>query len=156
MTTYRNENARTRHGQQSNRQRQEIAELRAAISCASLQTLSRMRLRSIQLAIIAILLAGCSSGVPVSVSNQSSIPLKDVVLSGSGFTTSIGTVAPGASVATYIQPRGESAIAIAFTANTQRVVLPEQGYIEGSGNYSATVTVERDLTATVTVQLGWY
>ncbi len=116
--------------------------------------LGRMRLRSLKLVTITALLAGCSSGVPVAVSNHSAIPLRNVVLSGSGFSQAVTTLAPGATATAQIHPRGESGIAIAFTADSRRIELPQQGYIEVSGNYSATVTVNPDLSASVVGQLG--
>jgi hypothetical protein len=95
------------------------------------------------------LLAGCSSTVPVAVSNNSATALRNVVISGSGFSQAIPLITPGATITTRVRPRGESGIAVSFTADSRRIALPQQGYIEGSGNYAATVIVKPDFSVSV-------
>jgi hypothetical protein len=100
------------------------------------------------------LLSGCSSAVPVAVSNNSTASIQNVVISGTGFSQAIPIITPGATVTTRVHPRGESGIAVAFSTNSRRIERPQQGYVEGSGNYSATVTINPDLSVSVAAQLG--
>jgi len=50
-----------------------------------------MNWRTFPIITAAALLAGCISGVPVSIDNQSSSDLTEVVVSGKGFSESVGT-----------------------------------------------------------------
>jgi len=68
----------------------------------------------------AALLSGCISGVPVSIENQSSSDLTQVVVSGKGFSESVGTVRAGASELVRIHPRVETTVKVAFAVDGQR------------------------------------
>ena len=108
-----------------------------------------MRIRSLLLVANVALMASCSSDVPVAVTNTSDATLRNVVITGSGFSQAIPLITPGATVATRVHPHGESGISVAFTVDSRRVELPEQGYIERTGSYSATVTVKPDFSVSV-------
>jgi len=98
-------------------------------------------------------LTGCTQATPVSVVNQSSFPLVDVEISGSGFSQSLGSIAPGARATTRVHPRGESSLALSFRAGSQEASLPPQGYFEGGGRYSVTVVVTPELSGVVNSKL---
>jgi hypothetical protein len=67
-----------------------------------------------------LLLAGCVSGVPVSIENGSDRPLSRVTVSGSGFSESIASIAPGATETLYVRPKGETAVRVEFDVDGQR------------------------------------
>lgn len=99
--------------------------------------------------------AGCSSGTPVTVTNGSSAPIEAVVLSGSGFTEAVGTIAPGESVSLNVHPRGESGLAVSFRTGNRRVTAPSQGYFEGGGAYRVRAVVGSDLAVEVDSELKY-
>lgn len=65
-------------------------------------------------------LAGCVSGVPVSIANGSDKTLSNVVVSGAGFRESVGTVAAGATETVWVRPRGETPVTVMFVVDEQR------------------------------------
>ena len=102
------------------------------------------------------LLGGCSDSTRVSVENRSGLLLQSVVVSGSGFEQSIGDLAPGATVKTEVRPTGESGLGISFRTNDRDIALPPSGYFEGGGQYSVTVAVTPELTASLDSRLRSY
>lgn len=113
-----------------------------------------MRLRHLYLVSLAVALSGCSSGVPITIANHSAVAVQELVLSGSGFSQSVATIAPGDSATVLIHATGESGLGVAFTANAHRVTLPEQGYFEGSGGYKVSVAINPNLSVLVRSDLS--
>ena len=102
-------------------------------------------------------LANCSNpSTRLTVANHSAVPLEQVVVSGSGFRQSLGTIAPGSTSTAAIRPNGESGLAISFNAAGRRSDLPPQGYFEAGGNYAVTAVIGPDLEATVDATLRTY
>jgi hypothetical protein len=112
--------------------------------------------RSLLLVIATLGLVGCGSSTPLSLQNQSGVLLQSVVVSGSGFTKSLGNLEPGATVTAKIRPHGESALAVSFVASGKRITLPPEGYFEGGGSYAVAVVVTPDLRASVDSRLRPY
>jgi PBP1b-binding outer membrane lipoprotein LpoB len=79
----------------------------------------RARRRAV-LAVAVALLAGCVSGVPVSVENDSDKVLNNVVVAGKGFRESVGTIAAGATETVWVRPREETQITVTFVVDEQR------------------------------------
>lgn len=101
--------------------------------------------------------AGCNGrATPVTVTNHSATALEQVVVAGSGFQQSLGTIGPGATIRAEIRPRGESGLAFSFNSGARRVSLPPQGYFEGGGEYAVTVVVAPNLEATIDAGLRIY
>jgi hypothetical protein len=90
-------------------------------------------------------LAGCSSGVAVTVRNESNSQVQDVRVGGSCFAETIGDLAVGASGTVYVKPCGESGIRAKFKAGGLAHETPELGYIENSSLYVATLVIQPDL-----------
>lgn len=67
-----------------------------------------------------LLIAGCVSGVPVSIENGSGKPLTSVVVSGAGFKETIGVIAPGATETIYVRPNKETTVRVSFVIDDQR------------------------------------
>lgn len=101
----------------------------------------------------ALLLAGCVSGVPVSVTNHSATPLKNVVVSGKGFSEQVGTIAAGATETIRVRPREETKIKVAFEAGEHRYSSATETEIENNDLYIVVVTVAPDLTISVETPL---
>lgn len=78
---------------------------------------SSVRWRLIALAAVVGLLQGCGSGDPVKVINNSPTELTNVVVSGSGFSQTFGTIPAGGAETMRVRARGESGLRIVFEAN---------------------------------------
>jgi len=108
------------------------------------------------LSVIAVAaLSGCSPGTPVIVTNNSAFTVESVVISGSGFSHALGTIAPGQSVSAGVDPRGESGLRVAFRAGTRQVRTRPQGYFEGGGAYKVRAVIAPDLSVQVTGDLKY-
>jgi hypothetical protein len=94
-------------------------------------------------------LVGCSRGTPITVINQSDVPLEDVVLSGSGFSEQVGPVRPNAELRVIVRPDGESGLLIRFNARGNAVSFGPEGYFEAGGGYVVSVTVSPSLAVSV-------
>ena len=115
-------------------------------------------MRSSPLLILAaiVTLAGCSRAPVLTITNRSTNALANVVVSGSGFSNRIDSIAAGAESRLTVRPRGESGIRIAFDAGGQHIDSGEQGYFEASGGYRVAVTVAPDLKVSVSSDLESY
>jgi len=101
--------------------------------------------------------ASCNGrATPVAVTNHSAKALEQVVIAGSGFQQSLGTIDPGATIRTEIRPRGESGLAVSFNSGARRVSVPPQGYFEAGGEYAVTVVVTPNLEVAVDGDLRIY
>lgn len=105
--------------------------------------------------VTALVLGGCSPSTPVTISNRATVPLEDLVISGSGFDQRVGTVAPGQTVTVRVMPVGESGLSLAFHSGARPLRTPPQGYFEGGGNYKVSVVIASDLRATVNASFKW-
>jgi hypothetical protein len=92
--------------------------------------------------------AGCSSGVPVTIANRSGTTLENVVISGSGFSVDIGTMQPDTTRRVTVTARGETGLAISFVALGKKIAIGPRGYFEASG-YCASATVDSTLDLAV-------
>lgn len=103
------------------------------------------------LLIIGVLTFACRLGgePKVRVVNHSTAELRNIVLSGRGFSVKLPSVPPGAIVEAAIAPRGESGLAVSFEAAGRRIAVPEQGYVENFGGYVMTVEVKPDLSVAI-------
>ena len=114
-------------------------------------------LKSRILIVLALVLAwaGCSRETSMTVTNHSAGILTNIVVSGSGFSEPIGSLTAGSERQLAIHPRGESGVRGAFDAGDRHIDAGEQGYFE-AGDYRVSVTIEPDLTVTVSSELGKY
>ena len=128
-----------------------IVKLSGWIRCRTLATIGRI------LAFCAIgAAAGCSRGTPVTVINQSHVPLEHVVLSGSGFSEDIGSVPPNAHLRVLVRPHGESGLAIRFNAGGQiSLRTGAEGYFEQGGGYTFTAIVAPTLAVSVKSRIAY-
>ncbi len=109
------------------------------------------RHQGILLLLVCSLLAACSRDTQLTVFNESSSTLTNVVASGSVFSQSLSPLAPGAQQQVAITPGGESGLKLAFDADGQHFAPPEQGYFENG--YSVSAIIAPDYTATVDATL---
>lgn len=104
---------------------------------------SRAMLSSRILIVLAVVLAwpGCSRETGMSVANRSSGVITNIMVSGSGFSERIDSLAAGSERRLIVHPRGESGVRVAFDAG---------------GGYRVAVIIEPDLKVTVSSELQNY
>jgi hypothetical protein len=112
-----------------------------------------MNWRTLLTIVVAALLSGCISGVPVSIENKSGSDLTDVVVSGKGFSESVGTIRAGGSELVHIRPRVETGVKVAFAADGQRYSGTLEGTIENDDVYKVKVSVGPDFSVAVTTDV---
>ena len=90
-------------------------------------------------------LAGCSTSPIITITNSSDAVLANLVVSGSGFSEHIESLAPGTSKTVVVRPRGESGLRLSFDARGRHVDVDDLAYIESSGGYRVVIDVRPDL-----------
>lgn len=105
---------------------------------------------------VAFVLANCSREPVVTISNLSPVVIMNIVVSGSGFSERIDSLAAGSERSLILHPSGESGVRIAFDAGGQHIDSGEQGYVEANGGYRVAVRIERDLKVSVLSKLQKY
>lgn len=96
-------------------------------------------------------LAGCSRSPVITVRNQSAQTVSNLVVSGTGFTERLAPLAAGAEHTFRVRPTGDSGVRVAFDAGTNHVDSSEQGYLEASGGYRLSATIETNLSVKIDV-----
>ncbi|MEQ1796020.1 MAG: hypothetical protein ABL970_17735 [Nitrospira sp.] len=119
---------------------------------------SNAMLSSRILIVLALVLAwaGCSRETSMTVANHSPVILTNIMVSGSGFSEPIDSLAAGAEWRLTVHSRGESGVRVAFDAGGRHIDAGEQGYFEAGGDYRISVTIEPDLKVTVSSELNRY
>jgi hypothetical protein len=115
-----------------------------------------MRTFPLLAALVALATVGCSEGPKVMVANHSEHTLKNVTMSGTGFSTSIAEIVPNSSEAVTVHPSGESSIRVFFYADGKRIDSGTCCYFENNPQYTIAVSVNGDLKVTVLSNLGKY
>jgi hypothetical protein len=103
-----------------------------------------------------ITMAGCSPAPVVIITNRSTSALSNIVVSGSGFSERIDSIAAGAERTLTVHPSGGSGIRVVFDAGGQHIDAGEQGYFEAGGGYHVVVKVQPDLKVSVSSDLRGY
>ncbi len=103
-----------------------------------------------------VMLVGCSDAPVVTVTNRSPFTLSNVVVSGSGFSVGIDSIAKGREHRFTVHPKADSGVRLAFDAGNQHVDSGEHGYIEAGGGYRVSATVATNLSISFSSDLGSY
>jgi hypothetical protein len=107
-----------------------------------------MKFRISALIAAAALLCGCVAGVPVSVVNHSQVQLTSVVVSGSGFSESISSIAAGDTATVRVRARDEAPIKVSFEVEGQRYsATSSEELVNGASAVEA--TVDADFTISI-------
>lgn len=120
-----------------------------------IRQLLRLTFRPFLVAVLPLLLAGCISGVPVSIANGSDKPLENVVVSGEGFRESVGTIRPGNTETVFVRPRHETIVRISFDVGGQDYSArsSDDSMIENDDVNRVDVKVGADFSVAVNVDL---
>jgi uncharacterized lipoprotein YajG len=107
-----------------------------------------MHISSVIILAATLTLVGCSGSSVVTITNRSSVVLSNVVVSGSGFTNRLESIAAGAEQQIAVHPRGESGLRVSFDAAGQRIDSGEQGYFEAQG-YRVSAVIATNLSVSI-------
>lgn len=99
--------------------------------------------------LIAGLITGCSRQPEVTVINGSAAPLENLVISGTGFSKPLGTLAPGKTVTVGVSPTGDTGLRLEFDVNGAHHAPPADGYFEANSSYQVKATVKPDFSVQV-------
>lgn len=115
------------------------------------------------LALIAIL--GCALALlwwwnpcvspEITVTNATSAPISEVVISGSGFREPLGELGPGRSVSRSVQCDAESGLELSFSQSGNPHSHDDLAYIESCGGYRVALTVNADESVAVSSELAY-
>jgi len=115
-----------------------------------------MRISTVITLALILAAAGCSQAPVITLTNQSSQTVSNVVVSGAGFSEQIDSIPAGAQHELAIHPTGESGLRVAFDAGTQHVDSGEQGYSESGGGYRVSAIISTNLDVSVSSDLRTY
>ena len=101
-------------------------------------------------------LAGCSRQPQLTVVNHASAPLTNLVVSGSGFSVPLGTLATNGQVSVGVTPSGESSLRTEFDASGKHYSSAPSCYFENSPLYRVTAIVAADYSVKVDVSTKTY
>lgn len=102
-------------------------------------------------AVFSLLLA-CSSGVSVSVINQTDAPLSDVTVSVSGAQEVLGEIPAGAQKTVKVSPVSESSVTVQGAGFTESAGYIESGY---RGSMTFAVQPGGEVLVTDETELPW-
>jgi hypothetical protein len=100
-----------------------------------------------------LVITGCSHGTVVTLSNQSSATLSNVILSGTGFTNWIPSITPGAKERVHVHPSGASGLRVTFDVDGKKFDSGEKDYFESG--YRVSAIVHTNLSVTVSTSSGF-
>jgi hypothetical protein len=100
-----------------------------------------------------LLTVSCSRHPQVTVVNASADLLANLVVSGSGFSEPIGSLAPGAQTTVEVRPSSDTGLSLTFDAKGTTHAPPADGYLEASGLYRVKATVRPDFSVKVESEL---
>ncbi len=109
------------------------------------------RYQSILLLLACSFFAACSRDTQLTVVNKSPATLTHIVATGSGFSQSLGPLAPEAQQQIMIVPRGESGLKLTFDADGKHFAPQEGGYFEKGYKVSASVAPDFSVTIDATL-----
>lgn len=96
-----------------------------------------------------LLTISCSRHPRVTVVNESTDPLANLVISGSGFSEPLGTLAPGEKKTVEVTPSADTGLALEFEAKGAKHAPSADGYFEASGRYRVKAMVQPNFSVKV-------
>ena len=94
-----------------------------------------------------VILAVLFFGSPViTLKNDSEKRISNILLSGSGFSQTIPSLAPRSTTSVVVYPQGASGLKIEFAVDGKSHMKDDLAYLESFGGYCVTVQVAADLT----------
>lgn len=84
----------------------------------------------------------------IEITNNSKSELSNVVISGSGFSQTVGNIPVGKKQSVFVRPSGESSVTMNFNANGKSHSSGKQGYFE-PGYSQINLTIATDFKVKV-------
>jgi hypothetical protein len=106
--------------------------------------------------LVLAILAGCSRGPQLTVINSSAVPVRNIVVFGSGFFDHLGDLPAGGQMTTGLKPSGESSLRLEFDAGGKHYASPPEGYFENIPIFKITATIAPNFTIKVDVNAKTY
>lgn len=97
--------------------------------------------------------AGCSRAPVVTITNQSTVTLSNVVVSCAVFLERVDSIPAGGEHSLIIHPKGESGLRVTFEAGTRQIDSGEQSHFEAVGGYRVGATVHTNLSISLSSEL---
>lgn len=114
-----------------------------------MKSAQRNKARRLATLLASLALSGCVSAVSVSIENRSPAQLADVVVSGSGFSEAVGSIAAGGTATVRVRPPGESQVKVSFEVDGQRYSAMSSERIANDGANSVVATVGADFSISI-------
>lgn len=100
-------------------------------------------------ALVTLSTVSCSRHPRVTVTNETADPLDNLIVSGRGFSESLGALTPGEQKSVEVRPSGDTGLALTFEAKGTTHSPPVDGYFEASGFYRISAKVQPDFSVKV-------
>jgi hypothetical protein len=92
----------------------------------------------------------------ITIYNDSSEPIKNITLLGSGFSKNIPLLESSKSISITVQSVGESALEMQFDTPKGRIIKDDLAYVESRGGYKVTIKIDEDFNVDSTSKLVAY
>jgi hypothetical protein len=113
-------------------------------------------LRPLACALVAVVVAGCGARNPpqITIVNNSTSAVTDVLLRGNGFDQIIDKIEPNSSKTVTVLPKGESAVSMEAVTPLKYITAKDVGYINRDGGYKVQITITVDYNIETSVHLS--
>lgn len=103
----------------------------------------------------AVVVAACGARNPpqITVVNNSTSAVTDVILRGNGFSQIIEKIEPNSSKTVTVVPKGESSVSMEAVTPLKYVTAKDVGYIDRDGGYKVQITITKDGNIETSVHL---
>jgi hypothetical protein len=106
--------------------------------------------------LVVAVVAGCGARNPpqITVINNSTSAVTDVLLYGNGFKQIINRIEPNDSKTVTVLPKGESSVTMEAATPVKYLTAKDVGYFEREGGYKILITITPDLNIETKVDLN--
>ena len=109
--------------------------------------------RNVAAAATALFITACDRGPIIQVINRSDVELREVVLSGSGFSERVTSLPAAGHHSFSPSVRGESSLSVTFAAAGVHHESAQDTYFEGGESYFVVVTIDPQMKVTTDAKL---
>lgn len=105
--------------------------------------------------LVAVVAVGCGVRNPpqITVVNNSTSAVTDILLYGNGFKQIINRIEPKESKTVTVLPEGESSVTMEAVTPVRYITAKDVGYFERAGGYKVQITITPDLNVETKVDL---
>ncbi len=105
--------------------------------------------------LVAVVVAGCGVKNPpqITVVNNSTSAVTEILLHGNGFKQIISRIEPNESETVTVLPKGESSVTMEAVTPLKYITAKDVGYFERDGGYKVQITITADYNIETKVDL---